>query len=93
MHCPKCHSQSFVKNGFNATNKQMYRCKDCGRQFVSNPAKSTISDEKKSLIDSLLLERVSLAAITRIVSVSKSWLQLYVNKKSCQDPRDCRPVF
>lgn len=33
------------------------------------------------MIDRLLLERVSLAAITRIVGVLKSWLQRYVNKK------------
>jgi len=46
-----------------------------------------ISDEKKSLIDRLLLERVSLAAITRIVGVSKFWLQRYVNKKHESIPR------
>jgi transposase-like protein len=87
MQCPKCPSQSFVKNGFNATNKQMYRCKECGRQFVLNPDKSMISDEKKFLIDRLLLERVSLAAITRIIGVSKFWLQRYVNKKYESIPR------
>jgi len=87
MPCPKCHSQSFVKNGFNATNKQMYRCQDCGRQFVLNPEKSAISDENKSLIDRLLLERLSLAAIARVVGVSKSWLQRYVNKKYESVPR------
>ena len=87
MPCPKCHSQSFVKNGFNATNKQMYRCRDCGRQFVLNPEKSAISDENKSLIDRLLLERLSLAAIARVVGVSKSWLQRYVNKKYESVPR------
>jgi hypothetical protein len=48
---------------------------------VLSPAKSTISDENKSLIDRLLLERVSLAVITRIVGISKSWLQRYVNEK------------
>ena len=87
MHCPKCHSQSFVKNGFNAIKKQMYRCRDCGRQFVLNPAKSVISDEKKALIDRLLLERLSLAAIARVVSVSEAWLQRYVNKKYESVPR------
>ena len=59
MHCPKCHSQSFVKNGFNAIKKQMYRCQDCGRQCVLESAKSVISDDKKALIDRLLLEWLS----------------------------------
>lgn len=81
MHCPSCHAQRFVKNGLNALKKQIYRCKECGRQFVLNPAKIPISDEKKELIDRLLLERLPLAGIARAVSVSGSWLQNYVNDK------------
>jgi len=49
MHCPDCYSQRLVKNGFNALDKQMYLCKECGRQFVLDPAKTAISDEKKKL--------------------------------------------
>ena len=81
MHCPSCHAKRFVKNGLNALKKQIYRCKECGRQFVLNPAKIPISDEKKELIDRLLLERLPLAGIARAVSVSESWLQNYVNDK------------
>jgi len=81
MYCPNCHCQEIVKNGFNATKKQMYRCKQCGRQFVLNPAKFPISDERKNIIDNLLLERISLAGIARVVKVSECWLQNYVNKK------------
>mgnify|MGYP006439115167 CR=1 FL=1 len=88
MHCPDCHSIQLVKNGSNALGKQMYRCKDCGRQFVLNPAKEPISDEKKDLIDRLLLERISLAGIARVVGVSESWLQTYVNDKYAQIPRE-----
>ena len=68
-----------MKNGFNALEKQIRRCNDrcneCGRQFVLNPSKGPISDEKKALIDRLLLERISLARIARVVGVSESWLQ------------------
>ena len=81
MHCPSCQSKRFVKNGLNALKKQIYRCKDCGRQFVLHPAKVPVSDEKKKLIDRLLLERLPLAGIARAVSVSESWLQKYVNDK------------
>ncbi|CAK0740962.1 hypothetical protein CCP3SC1_1250003 [Gammaproteobacteria bacterium] len=70
-----------VKNGFNATGKQMYRCNECGRQFVLIPEKGPISDEKKELIDHLLLERISLAGIARVVGVSEAWSQKYVNEK------------
>lgn len=81
MHCPSCQSKSFVKNGLNALKKQIYRCKECRRQFVLHPAKTPVSDEKKELIDRLLLERLPLAGIARAVSVSESWLQNYVNNK------------
>lgn len=90
MHCPDCYSKKLVKNGFNALGKQMYRCKECGRQFVLNPAKEPISDDKKVLIDQLLLERISLAGIARVVGVSEAWLQNYVNTKYAQTPREAQ---
>ena len=88
MHCPACHSNHLVKNGFNPLHKQIYRCQECGRQFVQDPAKGPISDEKKALIDRLLLERISLAGIARSVGVSECWLQNYVNKKYAEVPRE-----
>ncbi|CAK0760963.1 hypothetical protein CCP3SC5AM1_2950003 [Gammaproteobacteria bacterium] len=51
-----------------------------------NPKKYPISDEKKKLIDRLLLERISLAGIARVAGVSESWLQKYVNEKYDQTP-------
>ncbi|CAK0767453.1 hypothetical protein CCP3SC5AM1_500006 [Gammaproteobacteria bacterium] len=39
------------------------------------------------MIDRLLLERISLAEIARVVCVSESWLQGYVNEKYAQTPR------
>ena len=85
--CPSCKSTAIVKNGFNATGKQNHLCKDCGRQFVLNPIVSPISDEVKSLIDRLLLERIPLAGIARAAEVSESWLQTYVNEKYRDVPR------
>jgi IS1 family transposase/transposase-like protein len=81
MCCPDCNSQQFIKNGINATGKQNYKCLDCGRQFVTDPLKSPITDTTKALIDRLLLERISLAGIARVTGVSESWLQTYVNQK------------
>ncbi len=81
MRCPDCDSDQIIKNGFNALDKQIYRCKACGRQFVLDPDKGPIPNETKDLIDRLLLERIALAGIARVVGVSESWLQRYVNKK------------
>ena len=86
-HCPNCSSTKIVKNGLNATGKQNHLCKGCGRQFVFDPLRLPISEEKKALIDRLLLERLSLAGIARAAEVSESWLQNYVNQKYRDVPR------
>ena len=88
MRCPDCSYQEVVKNGFNATNKQMYRCKKCGRQFVLYPEKSPVSSDKKKLIHKLLLECIPLAGVARVVEVSERWLQNYVNELYRQAPRE-----
>jgi len=80
MICPKCYSLHIVKNGYIHNGKPKFLCKDCGRQFVEKP-ENTISQEKRSLIDKLLLERIPLAGIARVVGVSERWLQNYVNQK------------
>ena len=81
MNCPDCFSDEIVKNGAFKNGKQRYKCNYCGRQFVLNPQKKPISDETKTLIDKLLLERIPLAGIVRVTGVSKRWLQYYVNDK------------
>jgi len=85
--CPNCSSEKTVKNGHIHNGKQRYKCHDCGRQFVENPEKILIPQEKRELIDRLLLERISLAGITRVVEVSERWLQTYVNEKYALVPR------
>ena len=90
-HCPSCGSDHVVKNGRIHTGKQNHRCRGCGRQFVENPAHPPITQEQKSLIDRLLLERLSLAGICRAVGVSETWLQQYVNRKYEQTPRQADP--
>ena len=87
MICPKCESSHIVKNGITRSKKQNYRCNACQCQFVENPEHYQISQEKKELIDRLLLEKISLAGIARAVLVSKKWLQMYVNKKLDHVPR------
>jgi transposase-like protein len=88
MNCQRCQSEHIIKNGFNRLRKQMYRCKECGYQFVLNPSKTAISDETKNLVDKLLLERNSLKGIQRVVGVSASWLQNYVNNKYATTRRE-----
>jgi transposase-like protein len=48
------------KNGHTHTGKQNFKCRDCGRQFVTNPSHQPISQLTRELIDRLLLEKISL---------------------------------
>ena len=80
MNCPTCQSENIIKNGSIHNGKQKYACKDCNRQFVLEP-ENCIAQDKKDLIDKLLLEKIPLAGIARAVDVSERWLQDYVNEK------------
>jgi insertion element IS1 protein InsB len=88
--CPNCGSHTIIKNGSVHNGKKKYKCKSCGRQFVDNPTKITILIETKSLIDKLLLERISLRGIARVTQVSWFWLQDYVNRKLARVPRQIK---
>ena len=81
MKCPRCDSQYIVKNGHTHNGKQSFKCRNCARQFVMAPRHQPISEETRKLIDKLLLEKISLAGISRATGVSERWLEYYVNKK------------
>ncbi|MFN9861144.1 MAG: IS1 family transposase [Pseudanabaena sp.] len=80
--CPYCKSKRVIKNGTTRHGKQNHKCKECHRQFVSNPRNQPIPEATKQLVEKLLLERMSLRAITRVAGVSLQWVQSYVNSKS-----------
>ncbi len=72
--CPQCGSTWYKKNGHIHTGKQNHRCKLCGRAFVLNPGNYVITEEQRSLIERLFLERISLRGICRAVGVGLRWL-------------------
>jgi insertion element IS1 protein InsB len=72
--CPGCGSVQFKKNGHIHSGKQNHQCKACGRQFVASAEERLISDERRTLIEHLLRERISLRGICRAVGVSLTWL-------------------
>lgn len=77
--CPYCGSNLISKNGTTHHKKPKFICKTCRRQFIENPQKKLRNSEEISLINKLLLERISLRGITRVMGISLSWLQKYVN--------------
>ena len=87
LQCPRCQSERIVNNSTIHRGKPKWMCKDCSRQFVADPILRRISDETKQTIDTLLLERISLAGIVRVTQVSPRWLPYYVNAKYESTPR------
>jgi insertion element IS1 protein InsB len=59
-----------------------YKCRECGRQFVLNPAGQPITEEQKELMSRMLLERISQAGIARVLQVSEDTVQRYVNSQA-----------
>src|SRR5262249_40937085 len=53
---------------------QNHHCHDCGRQFVQYCEPYLISEEKRGLIERLLMERISLRGLCRAVGVTLKWL-------------------
>ncbi len=72
--CPQCGSNWYKKNGHIHTGKQNHHCKRCGRAFVLSPDNYVITEEQRTLIERLLLERISLRGICRAVGVGLRWL-------------------
>jgi transposase-like protein len=87
MHCPTYQRTQIIKNGTIHSGKPKWKCKACGRQFVTEPPQRRIPDQTKQLIDKLLLERASLAGIVRVTGVSLRWLQYYVHARYAAVPR------
>lgn len=80
--CPACGSERTVKNGMIHNGKQNHKCRDYGRQFILDPQQKRISQETKTLINKLLLEKIPLVGIARVADVFEPWLQSYVNQGS-----------
>ena len=82
MHCRKCGSEAFVKNGFMA-GAQRYKCKKCGFQFTrETPHGKPMKDKILALI--LYLSGLSMSAIGKIIDVSSQsvmrWIRMFYDK-------------
>ncbi len=87
MHCRKCGSEAFVKNGFMA-GAQRYKCKHCGFQFTrETPHGKLMKDKILDLI--LYLSGLSMNMIGKIVGVSTQsvmrWINIFYEKFTNND--------
>ena len=90
--CPKCGSEKVIKNGSIHNGKPKFSCKECRRQFVENPSNKIISQETWDIVDKLLVEKISVAGISRVTEISEVWIQKYINKKYGNIPKKA-PLF
>jgi IS1 family transposase len=72
--CPACGSSRYKKNGHTRHGKQNHQCKACERQFSATAEDYLIADERRTRVEHLLRERISLRGICRAVGVSLTWL-------------------
>jgi len=80
--CPNCGSEEVSRNGQTRHRKQNYKCRECGRQFVLNPAWKAITKQQQELMSRMLKERISQAGIARGLQVSEDTVQRYVNTQA-----------
>ena len=88
MKCSHCQSENTKKNGHTHYGKQNYYCHYCNRQFVEGGQDWFVNQTDKTLINKLLLERISLSGICRVCDVSQQWLLEYIKELYSNLPDD-----
>lgn len=88
MKCSHCQSENTKKNGHTHYGKQNYYCHYCNRQFVEGSQDWFVNQTDKTLINKLLLERISLSGICRVCDVSQQWLLEYIKELYSNLPDD-----
>jgi transposase-like protein len=72
--CPRCKSPKYKHNGHMHNEKQHHHYHDSGRQFVRDFEQYRIAEDKRTLIEHLLLEGMSLRGMCRTVGLKRKGL-------------------
>jgi IS1 family transposase len=86
--CPTCGSTRYKKNGYTRHGKQHHLCKTCECQFSAGGNPHCIAHERRTLVENLLRERISLRGICRAVGVSLGWLLHFMVERFAACPND-----
>ena len=73
IRCPSCGSGWAVRNGKTKRGAQLWKCRDCGRQFVRDP-QGRISPRVRDLVALCLLRGATPTEIAEAARVSRSWV-------------------
>jgi len=85
--CPACGSSRYKNNGHTRHGQQNHPCQACERQFGAMAQDRLIADERRTMVEHLRRERLSLRGICRAVGVSLTWLLhcMVVRFAACPD--------
>jgi insertion element IS1 protein InsB len=72
--CPDFGSTRYKKNGHTRHGKQHHFCNTCERQFSAGANPHLIAHERRTVVEHLQRERISLRGICHAVGVSLGWL-------------------
>ena len=78
MHCPKCSSDAYSKNGFK-DNKQRYKCKECGCNFTQSHLHG-YEAKWRELAVLLYVFGLSMNSIARLLGVSHQTSYRWIKK-------------
>jgi transposase-like protein len=70
LNCIVCDSEDVVKNGKQASGKQRYKCKDCGKTFQNNYTNKGAKPETKLMIIKMSLNGSGIRDISRVLGIS-----------------------
>ncbi len=68
--CPRCSALNITKNGITANRKQRYRCKECGRQFITHYTYQACDPKRRNLIIPMTLNASGIRDIARVLTIS-----------------------
>ncbi|MEG5065129.1 IS1 family transposase [Microcoleus sp. B3-A4] len=85
MKCPNCDSSEIYKNG-HRTERQCYKCKHCGRQFLESYRDWKYSDDVKQLCLKMYLNGMGLRGIERVTGIHHTTIIHWIREAGCQIP-------
>ena len=85
MKCPKCNSEKVVKNGCRRQ-KQCYKCRGCGRQFVESPIERSYPPEVRQLCLKMYLNGMGLRGIERVTEIHHTTVINWIKEAGIELP-------
>ena len=75
--CKYCNSVEYVKNGF-VYEKQRYKCKDCGRNFIEGDERQKYTQADHLKVIKLYLENCGIRSIERLTGIRNSQISKWI---------------